>query len=80
MNIQKLKLRGAIGVKRGLGLEEVEIDFTQFHPGVILFIGPNGSSKSTILDNMTPFRRLASKDGPFGHPFLLKRFLPHANL
>ncbi|MDQ7818712.1 MAG: SMC family ATPase [Melioribacteraceae bacterium] len=72
MNVLKLKLRGAIGIKRGIGLEEVEIDFTQFRPGIVLFVGDNGRGKSTVIDNMHSFRRLASKDGPLASHFYLK--------
>ena len=72
MNVLKLKLRGAIGIKRGIGLEEVEIDFTQFRPGIVLFVGDNGKGKSTVIDNMHSFRRLASKDGPLASHFYLK--------
>lgn len=72
MNVLTLKLKGAIGVKRGLGIDYVEIDFTQFRPGIVFLIGDNGKSKSTVLDNMTPFRRLASKDGPLVSHFFLK--------
>lgn len=72
MNVLKLKLRGAIGIKRGIGLEEIEIDFTQFRPGIVLFVGDNGRGKSTVIDNMHSFRRLASKDGPLASHFYLK--------
>ena len=72
MNVLKLKLRGAIGIKRGIGLDEIEIDFTQFHPGIVLFVGDNGRGKSTVIDNMHSFRRLASKDGPLASHFYLK--------
>lgn len=72
MNVLKLKLKGAIGIKRGIGLEEIEIDFTQFRPGIVLFVGDNGRGKSTVIDNMHSFRRLASKDGPLASHFYLK--------
>jgi exonuclease SbcC len=72
MNVLKLKLRGAIGTKRGMGLEDVEIDYTQFKPGIVLFVGDNGRGKSTVIDNMHPFRRLAGKEGPLASHFFLK--------
>jgi exonuclease SbcC len=67
-----LKLRGAIGIRDGLGLEQVEIDFTRFSPGLIAIIGDNGSGKTTSMGNMQPFRCLPSRDGALATQFYLK--------
>jgi len=66
---QELFLKGAIGVKRGLDLDEIYIDFTQFQPGVIAIIGRNGVAKSTIIENMTPYRTLLSRKGKLSNHF-----------
>jgi exonuclease SbcC len=58
-----LSLRGSVGVERGLGLDQVEIDFSRYDAGVIAFTGPNGSSKTTLVENLTPFRTLVSRPG-----------------
>jgi exonuclease SbcC len=72
MKINKLTLRGAIGIKKGLGLDEVEIDFTQFKPGLIALTGRNGSGKTTIMENLHPFRTMVSRDGSLQQHFFLK--------
>ncbi len=72
MRILKLKLRGAIGIKKGLGLDEVEIDFTKFGPGLIALTGKNGSGKTSILEQLHPFRQMVSRDGSLQSHFFLK--------
>lgn len=72
MKILKLKLRGAIGIRKGLGLEEIEIDFTQYKPGLIALTGRNGSGKTTIMENLHPYRRMVSRDGSLQNHFFLK--------
>ena len=72
MRILKLKLRGAIGIKKGLGIDEVEIDFTTFQPGLIALTGRNGSGKTTIMENLHPYRQMVSRDGSLQNHFYLK--------
>ena len=72
MLLQSVKLRGAIGIHRGLGLDEIELDLTQFNPGIIALAGRNGSGKTTIMENLQPFRRLVSRDGSLYDHFQLK--------
>jgi len=66
-----LKLRGAIGIRDGLGLDEIEIDFTKFSPGLVCIVGSNGSGKTTILDNMNPYVQLGSRSGALARHFFL---------
>lgn len=64
MRLIRVKLKGFKGIKRGLGLETLEIDFTKLpSAGLIAFTGTNGSGKSTTLDNLHPFRMLPSRNG-----------------
>lgn len=72
MKLLGLNLRGSIGVRKGMGLEEIEIDFTQFGPGLIAITGITGRGKSTIMDNSQPFRELPSKPGTLEEHFELK--------
>lgn len=72
MRLLSLKLRGAIGTRKKLGLEEIEIDFSQFEPGLIAITGDNGYGKTTIIDNSQPFRELPSKPGTLEEHFELK--------
>jgi len=72
MKILKLKLRGAIGIRKGLGVEEVEIDFSNFQSGLIALTGRNGSGKTTIMENLHPYRQMVSRDGSLQSHFFLK--------
>lgn len=72
MILQSLRLRGAIGIQKGLDKEEVNIDFRQFAPGLIAVVGPNGAGKTTLLENLTPFRFLRSHPGSLARQFYLK--------
>lgn len=62
MNLEKLRLKHFIGIKKGLGLDEIEIDFTG-KTGLMALDGDNGKGKSTCLDSLHPWPLLASRDG-----------------
>lgn len=67
MKIEKLRLKGFIGIKRGLGLDEINIDFSH-SDGLVAFAGQNGLGKSTVLENLHPYNTLASRSGAlFNH-------------
>lgn len=72
MRLRKLQLRGAIGIRKGIGLQEIEIDFSKFENGLIALVGKNGTGKTTIIENLHPFRRLVSKEGSLADHFELK--------
>lgn len=44
------KLSGYIGIYNGLGLKEIEIDFTKSQNKICVITGPNGCGKSTLLN------------------------------
>ena len=67
-----LHLRGSLGVRDGLGLEEIDIDFRRFSAGLVCLVGPNGSGKTSILDNLHPYLCLASRDGHLASHFYLQ--------
>jgi exonuclease SbcC len=73
MKPTRLKLVGAKGVLYGLGLNELEVDLTSLRPGIVGIVGPTGSGKTTIIDNMTPYLRLASRDGALAKHFCMKK-------
>jgi exonuclease SbcC len=72
MKLLNLKLRGSIGVKKGLGLDQIEIDFTQFASGLVAITGRNGSGKTSILEQLHPYRCLVSREGSLTSHFFLK--------
>lgn len=53
-----LRLKGFIGIRSGLNREDIAIDFSNCR-GLVALIGPNGCGKTTIIDNMTPYRVMA---------------------
>ena len=56
-----LLLRGFEGILSGMGVREIEIDFSVVPDGIVVFDGPNGRGKTTIVDNMHHFRVMPSK-------------------
>ena len=71
MKIQNIKVRGAIGFKKGLGVDEVEVDLSNLS-GLIALAGPNGHGKTTLLESMSPFRTFASRPGALRNHFFLR--------
>jgi len=64
MRLVYAKLSGFKGIKRGLGLDALEIDFDKLpQKGLIAFAGQNGCGKTTTLDNIHPFRVAPSRSG-----------------
>lgn len=66
MKIEKLRLKGFIGILKGTGLPEIEIDFTG-RDGLIAFAGDNGRGKTVCLESLAPFNQLISRDGALSH-------------
>jgi exonuclease SbcC len=60
MKLLKTRLKGFIGIKKGLGLEEIEVDLSGLN-GLIALQGENGRGKTTFLENLHPFRTLPSR-------------------
>ena len=54
MLLKRLKLINYGGIYNGLGLNEIEIDFTRCQHRIILIKGDNGSGKSTIESALKP--------------------------
>jgi DNA repair exonuclease SbcCD nuclease subunit len=68
----KLCLRGAEGIRKGLGLEEITIDFSQYDEDLIALIGPNGTGKTTLIENMHPYVEIFTRGGKLQDHFYLK--------
>lgn len=60
MKLNRLALKGFIGVKKGLGLDEIELDLSGLN-GLIALSGKNGAGKTSILESLQPYRTLASR-------------------
>lgn len=58
----KLRLKGFTGIKKGLGLDEITLDLSNVQ-GLIALAGENGRGKSSVLENLTPYRMLFSRSG-----------------
>lgn len=54
MLLKRLKLVNYGGIYNGLGLYEIEIDFTKCRNRIVLIKGDNGSGKSTIESSLKP--------------------------
>lgn len=51
IRIKKLSLRGAIGIRKGINQDKVEIDLDQYDPGLIALKGVNGClAGDTLID------------------------------
>lgn len=55
VNLIRMKLTNFIGVYLGMHLTEFEIDRSNSKNNIILMIGDNGSGKSSVMSEMTPF-------------------------
>lgn len=65
-----LRLRGFKGIRKGMGLDEITLDLSQIS-GLVALAGENGRGKSTVLENLHPYRSLFSRSGSLNaHTFL----------
>ena len=72
LRIRKLRLRGATGIWKGLGVDEITLDLDAYDAGLIALVGPNGAGKSTLLENMHPWPCLLTRDGKLQDHFRLR--------
>lgn len=63
MKLIELRLRGFKGIKAGMGLDEIAINFNDLPTGIAVISAANGTGKTTILDNMHPYRLLPYRTG-----------------
>lgn len=58
----KLRAKGFIGIKKGLSLDEIEVDLSNV-TGLIALAGENGAGKSSFIELLSPYRTLFSRNG-----------------
>jgi DNA repair exonuclease SbcCD ATPase subunit len=74
MKILSLKARGFIGIKKGMGLDEIDLDLSKLS-GLIALAGKNGNGKSTCMELLSPYRAFPSRPGALkNHVFLRDSF------
>lgn len=52
----KLRLKNFIGIKHGMRQDAIELDMDSLPEGIIVFDADTGTGKTTILDNLHPYR------------------------
>jgi exonuclease SbcC len=78
---ETLFLKGFAGIRAGLNRDELSLDLTQLagDAQLVAFSGPNGTGKTTVMDNLQPYRLLpsrASSFSPAGFSFYEHLVLP----
>ena len=65
---ETLHLKGFAGIRAGLGRDELSLDLVQLagDAELVAFAGPNGTGKTTVMDNLQPYRLLPSRASSFG--------------
>lgn len=71
MSIFSLKVKGSLALKDALGVDEIALDLSGIK-GLVAFAGKNGQGKSTVLEMLQPFARLASRKGALASHFFGK--------
>lgn len=61
MRPHSLHLSGFVGIKAAMALDQVTIDCNHLGDGLIAVVGPNGSGKTTVLDNLHPYLTMPSR-------------------
>jgi len=60
-----LRLKGFKGIRAGMNLDEVTLDLSGLPQGICAFDAPNGTGKTTIIDNLTPYRFMPYRASSF---------------
>ena len=67
-----LRIRGSIGLKKGIHKDEISIDFDSYDSGLIALIGENGKGKTTLIENCHPYPQLLTRKGKLQDHFCLR--------
>lgn len=72
IELTRLVLRGATGLKDVSGHDEIDLDLDALPDGLVALIGSNGSGKTTIVENFHPWGQLLTRGGTLKSHFFLK--------
>jgi hypothetical protein len=67
-----VKLRGAIGIKKGIGKDEICLNLHNYDSGLIALVGSNGRGKTTLIENCHPYPQLLTRKGKLQDHFCLR--------
>ena len=67
--IDRLILRGAKGLWAKSRKDEIDLNLSSLGSGIISLIGPSGSGSTTVFENLHPWPRLLSREGPLDDHF-----------
>lgn len=71
MKITKAIFENFICLESGLNKRHVEIDFSKCKNQIILFVGPMGSGKTTILSHLIPYSHVGTLDERNSNPIII---------
>jgi exonuclease SbcC len=72
IRLDRLILRGSIGIWKGQRKEEVELNLREFQDGLIALVGVNGAGKTTLIENLHPWPQMLTRSGKLQDQFMLK--------
>jgi DNA repair exonuclease SbcCD nuclease subunit len=67
-----LRLRGSIGIKKGIYKDEITLDFDTYADGLVALTGANGRGKTTLIENCHPYPQLLTRKGKLQDHFFLR--------
>jgi exonuclease SbcC len=70
--LASVKLRGAIGIKKGIGKDEICLNLHNYDSGLIALVGSNGRGKTTLIENCHPYPQLLTRKGKLQDHFCLR--------
>jgi exonuclease SbcC len=71
-SLVSVRLRGAAGIRKGIGKEEIAVNFDKYDEGLIALCGANGKGKTTLIENCHPYPQLLTRKGKLQDHFYLR--------
>jgi exonuclease SbcC len=59
--LASIRLRGSIGIKKGIHKDEISLNFDSYDDGLIAITGANGKGKTTLIENCHPYPQLLTR-------------------